>query len=194
MTRVCAVAALLIVLCGGDARAQAYVVGQTYAAVAEHPGAPATGFRLRVNGTQVGPDVPVTALVRIPGTGNCSGVWSIGPNNEILRDGKHTHGGYGSEVRCVSNAVWALGSNSLWWRLVNGAWQQQSTVPSGGTVLHVGGEVRLPVTFKAAGVYSLEIAAFDATEEAKSTPLVVTVTAPPAPLTPPTNIRLGAAL
>lgn len=192
MTRVCAVSVLLLVWASGARAQESVVAGQPYTAVAEHPGSLATGFRLYVNGAQVGADLPVTGLVRTPGTGNCAGIWTIGPAGEILRDGKHPGGGFGSEVRCVSNAVWALGSDGMWWRLVSGTWQLQSTVPSGGTVLHLG-EIRLPVTFTA-GVHSLEVVAFNATTVAKGTALSVTAVAPPPTLKPPTNLRLGVSL
>jgi galactose oxidase-like protein len=60
-------------------------------------------------------------------------VWTIGPNQAILRNGLQAAGGWGSKMLWTSNTIYVLGTDSNWWQWTGSGWLNiGSTIPGGG--------------------------------------------------------------
>jgi uncharacterized membrane protein len=49
-------------------------------------------------------------------------IWTLGPGQEILRDGAQVRNGYGSEVLWYQDAIYVLGDDHNWWKWAAGTW------------------------------------------------------------------------
>jgi hypothetical protein len=48
--------------------------------------------------------------------------WTLGPGQEILRDGVQAGGGFGAQILWYQNAIYVLGDDNNWWLWANGTW------------------------------------------------------------------------
>jgi probable HAF family extracellular repeat protein len=49
-------------------------------------------------------------------------MWTLGPDEEILRDGVQVAGGYGSQVLWFRGAIYVLGDDDNWWQWTGSTW------------------------------------------------------------------------
>ncbi len=49
--------------------------------------------------------------------------WTLGPGQEILRDGVQMAGGYGSEILWYQDSIYVLGDDHQWWRWTGLTWE-----------------------------------------------------------------------
>jgi len=48
--------------------------------------------------------------------------WTLGPGQEILRNGVQAAGGYGSQILWYHGSIYVLGDDGNWWRWTGGSW------------------------------------------------------------------------
>jgi hypothetical protein len=48
--------------------------------------------------------------------------WTLGPGQEILRNGVQAAGGFGAQILWYQNAIYVLGDDNNWWLWANGTW------------------------------------------------------------------------
>jgi len=59
------------------------------------------------------------------------GVWTLGSNLEILRNGVQVMGGYGSKIVWHLNSIYVIGDDNNWWRWTTQTWEfTGATLPS----------------------------------------------------------------
>jgi len=59
------------------------------------------------------------------------GVWTLGSNLEILRNGVQVMGGYGSKIVWHLNSIYVIGDDNNWWRWTGATWEfAGATLPS----------------------------------------------------------------
>jgi parallel beta-helix repeat protein len=59
------------------------------------------------------------------------GVWTLGANLEILRNGVQVSGGYGSKIVWNLNSIYVIGDDNNWWRWTGETWDfAGATLPS----------------------------------------------------------------
>jgi len=73
-----------------------------------------TGGTTSPDGTTV---PPATQIVDNPG-----GVWTIGANQAILRNGVQAAGGMGSEILWKSSTIYVLGTSNNWYQWTGSGW------------------------------------------------------------------------
>jgi hypothetical protein len=62
------------------------------------------------------------------------GVWTIGSQQQILRNGAHIGGGYGSRILWLDGAIYVLGDDFNWWRWTGAVWTFAGpTMPAGAS-------------------------------------------------------------
>jgi len=50
-------------------------------------------------------------------------LWTLGPGQEILRDGAQVANGYGSQILWYQGAIYVLGDDNQWWRWTGSTWE-----------------------------------------------------------------------
>jgi probable HAF family extracellular repeat protein len=65
-----------------------------------------------------GTRVPVASII----VDDHLSVWTLGPGEEILRDGMQAAGGYGSQIQWFQDAIYVLGDDSNWWKWTGSTW------------------------------------------------------------------------
>jgi hypothetical protein len=63
---------------------------------------------------------------------NAGGVWTIGANQAILRNGAQAAGGFGSQILWKSATIYVLGG-STWWQWTGSGWINVGSTTPGGT-------------------------------------------------------------
>jgi len=78
--------------------------------------------QVQSGGTTTSPDgatVPASAQI----VDNAGGVWTIGANEAILRNGASVLGGFGSQILWKSGTIYVLGIDNNWYRWTGAGWQ-----------------------------------------------------------------------
>ena len=64
---------------------------------------------------------------------NTGGVWTMGANQVVIRNGVHMAGGYASQLLWHGGAIYALGTDTSWWRWTGSGWQWVGADPQSPT-------------------------------------------------------------
>src|SRR5262245_12813777 len=76
-----------------------------------------------------------TSVPRAPNVvDNSGGTWTVGSRLEILRDGVHAGGGWGSQILWLDGAIYVLGTDAGWYRWTGSAWTYLGSSAPVGTV------------------------------------------------------------
>jgi hypothetical protein len=65
-----------------------------------------------------GTRIPVAAFI----VDGALATWTLGPGQEILRDGAQVANGYGSQILWYQNSIYVLGDDYNWWLWANDSW------------------------------------------------------------------------
>jgi hypothetical protein len=86
------------------------------------------------SGATTSPDgtmVPTNASQIVDASG---GIWTIGSNAAILRNGVQAAGGWGSKIYWKNSTIYVLGTDNNWWQWTGSGWLNVGpTTPGGGS-------------------------------------------------------------
>jgi hypothetical protein len=61
------------------------------------------------------------------------GIWTLGPNQAILRNGTLAAGGYGTKILSSGGSLYVFGLNGTWWKWLGSGWSSVGATQPGGT-------------------------------------------------------------